>query len=69
MYYALFIGHGLLKILRLVGGLFFRNGIPLHQVLIHGAVAGAAVMMVLWYYLLFVKYPDVYTATLKMLIS
>ena len=67
MSYALFIAHTLYKLLSLVGGfLFLRNAIPLHQVLIHGFVTGAAVTTVLWYYLLFVKYPVAYTATFQM---
>ena len=66
MSYALFIAHTLYTLFRLVGGfLFLQNAIPLHQVLIHGYVTGAAVITVLWYYLLFIKYPDVYTATMQ----
>ena len=59
--YALFIAHTLYKILRLVSGfLFFRNAEGLHQLIIHLAVVACGAMIVYWYYVLFIKYPDVY---------
>ena len=54
------------KIARLVSGfLFLHKEIPLHQTIIHLAVAIAAAMMVFWYYVLFIKYPEVYLSTMK----
>ena len=42
--YAIFLAHTLYKVLSLVYALFFSQGILLHQIMVHGVVAAAAVM-------------------------
>ena len=68
--YALFAVHALYKVARLLSGfLILQSSIPLHHVIIHLAVATAAAMAVFWYYLLFIKYPDVYLNIMKISLS
>ena len=68
--YALFIAHALYKIGRLLSGfLVLKNIIPLHQVIIHLTVASCAIMNVYWYFLLLVKYPDLYLGIMKIVFS
>ena len=57
-WYASFAAHSLYNVLNFLYTLFFLRGIPLHQMIIHGVVASAAPVYVLWYYILYIKYVD-----------
>ena len=68
--YATFVLHALFKIWRLIYELLIlQSTIPLHQVIIHLALAADAVVTMFWYYVLFIKYPDVYLGTMKTSLS
>ena len=68
-WYALFVAHSLFKILNLLYTLLFLRGIPLHQLIIQGVLASAAAAIVLWYYILYVKYADENAALVRMTLT
>ena len=57
--YVLFIAHSSYKATSLLHTLLFGYNVPLHQVLLHGVVASAAVMLAYWYYVLYIQCADV----------
>ena len=67
--YALYLAHSLYKVLSLVYTLLFLRGVPLHQMIIHGVMASAAVNYGLWYFILYVKYVDENAAVLRMTLT
>ena len=56
-------GLGLLHVL------LFLRGVPLHHIIIHGAVASAAGAYVLWYYIQYVKYADENAVLVRMTLT
>ena len=68
-WYASFVAHSLYKILNFIYTLLFFHGIPLHQMIIHGVLASAAADFSLWYYILYVKYPNENAALIRMTLT
>ena len=68
-WYVLYVAHSLCKVLSLLCTLLFVRGIPLHQMIIHGVMAGATAVYGFWYYILYVKYPDVNAALIRMTLA
>ena len=69
IFYALFAVHGLYKVLSLVNVLLFATGIPLHEAMIHAVMAIDCVTFGYWYYVLYIKYAEVYAALLRMTLT
>ena len=67
--YALFIAHTSYKVTTLLYTLIFCPHAPLHQMLIHGHVVGAAVMLVYWYYLLYIEHAHVNAAFVRLTLT
>ena len=59
-WYVLFILHAVYKVVTLVHVLLFIPGTPLYQIILHGVVASSCVMVAMWYYVLYIKYADVF---------
>ena len=57
-WYALFVVDSFYKILNLLYTLLFLRGIPLHQLIIQGLLAIGGAGIVLWYYILYVRFAD-----------
>ena len=55
--YALFGVQALYKNLSLACAFIFPCEVPLHQIMIHGDVAGASAMLAFWYYVSYIKFP------------
>ena len=68
-WYAFYVAHALYKTLSLLCILLFVRGIPLHQMIIHGVLAGGTAVFGFWYYILYVKYPDVNAALIRMTLT
>ena len=67
--YVLFAAHALLKVFRAFYTLFYCTGTPLHQIMLHFDVVLAATAFVYWYYLLYVKYPNVNAGLTKITLA
>ena len=67
--YALALTHTVYVILRFFHALLFVPGVPLHQLVIHGDLAGGYLMTVYWYYVLYLKSPDAYAGFLIMTLT
>ena len=55
----LFVVHAVYKNVSLFTAFFYPCEVPLHQIIVHGDVAGAAAMLAFWYYVSYVKHPGV----------
>ena len=67
--YALFIAHSLYKTVGLLYVFLFLRGIPLHQNIIHGVMAGGSVTFMLWQYFLYWKNAGVTALFVKISLS
>ena len=67
--YALFIIHACYKVFRLAKVLLFLPTTPLHQVIIHGVLAAAGVIVGFWHYWLYYKCADVMAAYARITLS
>ena len=54
--YPLFAAHAAYKCVSFLYVFLFLPGVELHQLMIHGIIAGPPIMHVTWYYLIFKKH-------------
>ena len=66
LYYALLVLNSMYNVLSVAFSLFFLQGIPLHQIMIHADIARIALLLVFWYYMIRIKYPDEYARFVQM---
>ena len=59
-WYIVFILHTVYIVVTLIQEFSFMPGTPLYQIILHGVQALACTMVVLWYYVLYIKYVDVF---------
>ena len=68
--YALFVAHTLFILARLLHVALFLPGIvPLHEKVLHIDVAGAAVLVTYWYYVLHIKHGSISAAVTTMTLT
>ena len=60
--YTLVIFHAIYTTVRFIHVFLFIPEVPLHQLLIHGELTAAYIVMIYWYYVLFIENADEYTA-------
>ena len=59
--YGFFVLHSLYKILSLAHGFVITDQeIPLHQTILHMALAGGGAMTTFWFYLFYIEYPGAF---------
>ena len=68
-WYALFVAHCLYKVLNLLYTLLYFRGITLYELVIQGVLAGGGAGIVLWYYILYVRFGDENAALVRMTLT
>lgn len=67
--FGLFVANTGYKVGNLLYAILFLRETPLHEMVVHTTVAVCAGVLVFWYYVIFLKHPDVHAEVFKITLT